>query len=73
MRDEGAVGCLNDGVVCGVDETFGGGGIDLEFAAEREEALLTSGGSSEKEGVVAVFDESREKEGTAIEGAAGVA
>jgi hypothetical protein len=73
MRDEGAVGCLNDGVVCGVDETFGGGGIDLEFVAGSEGALFTSGGSSEKEGVVAAFGVSSEKEGTAIEGAAGVA
>jgi hypothetical protein len=73
MRDEGAVGCLNDGVVCGVDEIFGGGGIDLESVAESGGAFFASGESSEKEGVVAAFDESREKEGTAIEGAAGVA
>jgi hypothetical protein len=73
MRDEGAVGCLNEGVVCGLDASFGGGGIDLESVAAREGALFAAGDSSEKEGAGAAFDESREKEGTAIEGAAGVA
>jgi hypothetical protein len=73
MRDEGAVGCLNDGAGCGLDASFGGGGIDLESVAEREEVLFASGDSREKEGAGAAFDESSEKEGTAIEGAAGVA
>jgi hypothetical protein len=73
MGDEGAIGCLNDGITCGVDETFCGGGIEVEFAAGREGALFASGNSSEKEGVVAAFGVSSEKEGTAIEGAAGVA
>lgn len=73
MRDEGAVGGLVEGVVCGLDETFGGGGIDFEFAAGREGAISGFGDSSEKEGAGAAFDESSEKEGTAVEGAAGVA
>ena len=72
MRDEGAVGGLVEGVVCGLDETFGGGGIDFEFFAGREGAV-SGGDSSEKEGAGAAFDESSEKEGTAVEGAAGVA
>jgi hypothetical protein len=73
MRDEGAVGALNEGDVCGLGVIFGGGGIEFEVGARREGALLDSGGFKEKEGAVAVFDESSEKEGTAIEGAAGVA
>jgi hypothetical protein len=73
MRDEGAAGALNEGVVEGLGVSFGGGGIETELGACREGALFVSGESDEKEGVVAAFDESSEKEGTAIEGAAGVA
>ena len=73
MRDEGAAGALNEGEVCGLGVTFGGGGIDFGLGACREGALSTSGDSSEKEGAVAAFGASSEKEGTANEGAAGVA
>jgi hypothetical protein len=73
MRDEGAAGALNDGVVGGSDVTFGGGGIDFGLGACREGAVFTSGDSSEKEGALAAIGASSEKEGTAIEGAAGVA
>jgi hypothetical protein len=73
IRDEGAAGALNEGDVCGLGVIFGGGGIEFELGACREGALFASGGSSEKAGAFAVFDESSEKEGTAIEGAAGVA
>jgi hypothetical protein len=73
MRDERAVGALDEGVVCCLGATFGGGGIDFEVDAGKKGSPLASGESTEKEGAVAVFDESSEKEGTAIEGAAGVA
>jgi len=73
MRDEGAVGALDEGEVCGLDEAFGGGSIEPCFAAGTEGAVSGFGASSEKEGAVGASDESSEKEGTAIDGAAGFA
>lgn len=73
MREEGVVGDLNEGAACGLDEIFGGGGIEPTFVAGKEGAVSGSGDSSEKEGADAAFDGSSEKEGTAVEGAAGFA
>jgi len=73
MSDEGAVGALDEGAVCGLGESFGGGSIEPCFAAGTESAVSDFGASSEKEGAVGASDESSEKEGTAIDGAAGFA
>lgn len=73
MRDEGAAGALDEGVVDGLDETFGGGSIEPGFATGMEGAVSGTGDSSEEEGAFGASDESSEKEGTTVEGAAGFA